>query len=241
MSRELRWDGACNLRDLGGLRRHDGTITATGRLFRSGRTESVSQAGWRSARAAGVKTVVDLRNDDEIGRGVNDPPLGETPSSLATLHRPIEDQSNAEFMDQYGQLLAHPAYYPGNFEFFPDLLADAIGTIATAPTGLLFHCSAGKDRTGLIAAILLMINGVVLDEVLADYEAGIRGYSEWQHQHPGQGRERTLSDAELNDAVAERVQFLGTWLSETDIPTVLVEELSLEEEVVESASRLLES
>lgn len=239
MTRELQWEGACNLRDLGGLRRHDGTITATGRLFRSGRTESVTQSGWRSARAAGVQTVVDLRNDDEIGRGVNDPPLGGT-SSVATFHRPIEDQTNAEFMNQYGQLLAHPAYYPGNFQFFPDLLASAIGTIATAPTGLLFHCSAGKDRTGLVSAILLTINGVVLDEVLADYEAGVRGYSQWQHQHPGQGRERKLSDAELNGAVAERAQFLGTWLSETDIANVLVEELSLSEEIVQSASRLLD-
>lgn len=234
------WEGSCNLRDLGGLRRHDGSITSAGQLFRSGRTESLTETGWRSAQKAGVRTVVDLRNADEISPRSHDPKT-DPPPITARFHRPIEDQRNTEFMSRYGRLLAHPAYYTANFEYFPHLLGPAITTITTAPKGLLFHCSAGKDRTGLIAAILLTINGVVLDDVLGDYETGVRGYSRWQHQHPGQGRERTLTDAELDDAVAERVQVLGSWLGKTDLTTTLIEDLSLGEELVETASQLLRS
>lgn len=235
--RDLAWEGACNLRDLGGLRRKDGSTTVPGRLFRSGRPESLTQAGWQSAQKAGVKTVVDLRNGDEVGRRSHDPQIDEP--HLARIHRPIEDQSNTEFMGRYGQLLAHPAYYPANVEYFPHLLGPAIETIATAPKGLLFHCSAGKDRTGLISAILLTLNGAVLDDVLADYEAGVRGYNRWQHQHPGQGRERTLTDAELDAAITERIHVLGEWLSETDLETILIEGLTLEAQLVERASQLL--
>lgn len=239
--RNLTWEGSCNLGDLGGLRRFDGSNTSEGLLFRSGRTESLTQTGWRAAQEAGVRTIVDLRNADEIGPRSHDPKPDRAPPSITRVHRPMEDQTNTEFMDQYGQLLAHPAYYPANFEYFPHLLGPAIKSITTAPSSLLFHCSAGKDRTGLIAAILLTINGVVLDDVIGDYEAGVRGYSRWQHQHPGQGRERTLTDAELDAAVTERVQVLGSWLGDTDLTATLIDDLSLGEELVETTSQLLRS
>ena len=240
MTQRLEWTGACNLRDLGGLRLGDGTRTETGRLYRSGRVESMETTGWRSAKRSGVRTIVDLRNADEIGRRVGDPEVDDASTeSIERLHRPIEDQRHEEFMARYGELLSHPAYYPANFEYFPSLLAMAIEAIVNARQAVVFHCSAGKDRTGLIAATLLTLNGVVLEDVLRDYELGIRGYAAWQHEHPGRGRERTLSSQELDNAVEDRVRTLGDWLSETNVARLLVDGLGLDEATVNRAGLLL--
>ncbi|HYN32725.1 MAG TPA: tyrosine-protein phosphatase [Ilumatobacteraceae bacterium] len=241
MNRELVWAGSCNLHDLGGHRRSDGTRTARGRLYRSGRVESLENAGWRAARQSGVQTIVDLRNVEEIGRQVGDPEIDDALSEpFDRLHRPIEDQAHQEFMGRYGQLLSHPAYYPANFDYFPDLVADAIEAIANARHAVVFHCSAGKDRTGLISATLLTLNGVVLDDVLRDYESGVRGYAAWQHEHPGRGRERTLTSQELDTAVEDRLATLGTWLSAVDMNELLVDGVGMDEATVARAGLLLQ-
>jgi protein-tyrosine phosphatase len=178
--------------------------------------------GWRSAKRSGVRTIVDLRNADEIGRRVGDPEVDDASTeSIERLHRPIEDQSDEEF------------------EYFPSLLAMAIEAIVNARQAVVFHCSAGKDRTGLIAATLLTLNGVILEDVLRDYELGIRGYAAWQHEHPGRGHERTLSSQELDNAVEDRVRTLGDWLSETNVARLLVDGLGLDEATVNRAGLLL--
>lgn len=142
-------------------------------------------------------------------------------------------------MALYGELLSHPTYYPASFEYFPDLVGAAIEAIVIAPHAVVFHCSAGKDRTGLISLTLLTLNGVVLDDVLRDYESGVRGYAAWQHEHPGRGRERTLSSQELDDAVEDRVDTLGDWLSTVDMTGLLVDDVGLDEATVARAGALL--
>jgi len=238
---EENWPGSLNLRDLGGLRLRSGATTPMGRLYRSGRLESLETDGWRSAKRAGVRTIVDLRNANEIGATAGDPVVDDVEmDSFERLHRPIEDQTHKEFMARYGELLSHPAYYPANFEYFPTLLGPAIEAIVNARQAVLFHCSAGKDRTGLIAATFLTLNGVVLEDVLHDYELGVRGYAAWQHDHPGRSRERILSPRELDEAVEDRVRMLGEWLIAIDMEKLLVESVGLDEAFVARAGRLLQ-
>ncbi len=240
MTRSVRWTGSCNARDLGGLHRTDGTVTAFGRLFRSGRVEPITSEGWTALHGSGVRTIVDLRNGDEIGRTAHDPDIDDAVlKSITRLHRPIEDQRHQEFMARWGELLAHPSYYPATFEYFPELLRSAFEAIAEAETGLLFHCSAGKDRTGLVAAMILALNNVTIAEIEADYELGIRGYAEWLHAHPGQGRERILPDHELEAAITDRRQALRAWMSAVDPPNLLTTQLGLTGDQVARLSRLL--
>jgi protein-tyrosine phosphatase len=65
-SRQITWEGFANARDLGGLPAWDGRVTRFGAYIRSGDLRFVTDAGWRMAREAGVRTIIDLRNDDEI-------------------------------------------------------------------------------------------------------------------------------------------------------------------------------
>lgn len=240
MDQKPQWPGSLNLSDLGGLRLRDGGHTIGGRLFRSGRVESLDADGWRAAKAAGVRTIVDLRNPDEPGYKAADPVVDEAVlAPFERLQRPIEDQSNDEFMAQYGTQLGHSSYYAANIQYFPALVAASIEAIVNARQAVLFHCSAGKDRTGLIAAILLTLNGVVLQDVLDDYATAVRGYAAWQHAHPGRGRERNLPADELEDAVAARVATLRSWLSRINMAEMLVEQVGLDEVVMVRASTLL--
>lgn len=63
MVRDIAWEGFYNARDLGGLPTRDGRTTRHGALIRSADPCLVTPAGWRAATAAGVRTVVDLRNE----------------------------------------------------------------------------------------------------------------------------------------------------------------------------------
>ncbi|WP_298349413.1 tyrosine-protein phosphatase [Ferrimicrobium sp.] len=75
--RALRVDGLVNARDLGGLRRHNGSLTPRAVLFRSGYLDRVSDAGWEQIWEAGIRTVVDLRQPSEREAAMLDPgPVG---------------------------------------------------------------------------------------------------------------------------------------------------------------------
>ncbi|MEM9514447.1 MAG: tyrosine-protein phosphatase [Actinomycetota bacterium] len=240
MTRSVRWTGSCNARDLGGLQRTDGTVTASGRVFRSGRIEPITSEGWNALHGSGVRTIVDLRNGDEIGRTAHDPDIDDAVLARITrVHRPIEDQRHEEFMSRWGELLAHPSYYSATFEYFPELLRSAFEAIAEAETAVLFHCSAGKDRTGLVAAMILALNNVTMADIEADYELGVRGYAEWLHAHPGQGRERVLPDHELEAAIVDRRRALRAWISAVDVANLLATRLGLTGDQVARLSRLL--
>lgn len=119
--------------------------------------------------ASGVRTLVDLRNDDEVYA------VGVRPSSITVLRHPIEDQGDPDFMAEWGERLSSPDYYPEALRRWPDLFASTFAAIADAADGaVLVHCGAGRDRTGLITAMLLTLAGVERDAILDDYESGVR-------------------------------------------------------------------
>jgi protein-tyrosine phosphatase len=68
-ARDISWEGFFNARDLGGLPTRDGRCTRRGALIRLGDLRFVTSIGWQASWDAGVRTILDLRNDDEIRRG----------------------------------------------------------------------------------------------------------------------------------------------------------------------------
>jgi protein-tyrosine phosphatase len=65
--RHLQWDGCTNVRDLGGLCSRDGRAIRRGALVRADALDRLSAEGWAALEAHGVRTVIDLRNGDELG------------------------------------------------------------------------------------------------------------------------------------------------------------------------------
>jgi protein-tyrosine phosphatase len=165
--RRLDWPGSFNVRDLGGLPTADGRQTLRGAVVRADSLERLSAAGWEALSAHGVRTVIDLRNDDERGRDG-----APRPSSLITLNLELDQITDSDFWAEWehGPQFATPLYYRAHFERFPERSAAVIAAIARAqPGGVVFHCVRGRDRTGQIAIVLLALAGVTADVITADY------------------------------------------------------------------------
>ncbi|WP_431875184.1 tyrosine-protein phosphatase [Amycolatopsis sacchari] len=160
--------------DLGGLPTRSG-VTAHGAFFRSAAPRP--GADWRSARRAGIRTVVDLRNDDEIEP--YDAP------GMDVVHVPLDDVADVEFWRQVRRegRDGSPLYYPLFLARKPERCAAAIAALAEArPGGVLFHCGLGRDRTGLVALLLLALADVEPAAIVADYLRAAR--SAVPHQAP---------------------------------------------------------
>lgn len=145
-ARDVVWQGIHNARDLGGLPAGDG-MTSFSRFYRAPRLESLTAQGWTELVAAGVRTVIDLRNPSELSASVAAGAAGR-PSEVVTWFLPIEDQSDVEFMARWGKQLGSPIYYADNLERWPDKLIAVFRAMVDAPAGgIVFHCSGGRDRT----------------------------------------------------------------------------------------------
>jgi protein tyrosine/serine phosphatase len=94
--RELRVDGLVNGRDLGGLRRADGTLTPRGIFFRSENIDWVTPDGWQQLYDSGIRTVIDLRQ-----QGERDADTRARPDWLNTVHVDLDGLENTEFWAGY--------------------------------------------------------------------------------------------------------------------------------------------
>ena len=170
-SRDLAWDGVLNVRDLGGHPTEDGRETQFGRIVRADNVRRLSDDGWHALAEYGVRTVVDLRTEEELAA---DPPA-EVP--VEVVHAPFMVDSPEAFAAADAAssrhtdlMLATRDVYLVFLEYFHELAARVIQTVATAPEGaVVVHCAGGKDRTGLTVAFLLRLAGVGLAEIDTDY------------------------------------------------------------------------
>ena len=166
--RHLAWEGCVNIRDLGGLCTVDGNRTRRGQLIRADGLGRLTDEGWRDLWEHGVRTVIDLRNDDEIGDDV-----AGRPDELTTVHVPIDDHRDRAFWQQLRErkLDGSPLYFRPFLDAKPERCAEAITAIARAePGGVVYHCASGRDRTGLMSTLILSLAGVTSEEIVDDYE-----------------------------------------------------------------------
>ena len=150
-----------NMRDLGGYPTRDGRMTRYHRFIRSDQPECLTEAELAMLRTAGLTTAIDLRSDNEAR---------ETPSCLDGMDgvnsvRINFDPNDFWPKDDDGVDRLYRGLVDGN-----PMLPVVFRTIAEAPGAVLFHCAAGKDRTGVVAAILLMLAGVADADIVADYQ-----------------------------------------------------------------------
>jgi protein-tyrosine phosphatase len=174
-SRDLVWDGLLNVRDLGGHPTEDGGETRFGSIVRADSVRQLSDEGWAALVDYGVKTVVDLRANEELEA---DPPA-ELP--VEVLHVPFMETDRSDWQKVEEELesavkaapdvaTATRDVYLIFLEHFAQNVAAAIRAVADAPEGgVVVHCAGGKDRTGLLTAFLLHLAGVGVDEIAEDY------------------------------------------------------------------------
>jgi protein tyrosine/serine phosphatase len=164
MSRHLDWDGCFNVRDLGGLHAADGRRTRWGALVRADAVDRLTAAGWAALHDHGVRTIVDLRNDDELRADI-----APRPADVATQHLPLDGIEDTEFWEHWKHQ-APPLYYGPFLGRFPGRVVAVMSAVARAgPGGVLIHCVGGRDRTGLIAMLLLALVGVAPDDIADDH------------------------------------------------------------------------
>ncbi len=126
----------------------------------------VTPEGWRQAHRDGVRTVVDLRNDDEAA----DPPTG--PGGLTRVRIPLDGVEDTELWRSLREerLDGTPLYFMPFLARRPDRVAAVLTALArTAPGGVVFHCNGGRDRTGLITVLLLALADVEPEAIAEDY------------------------------------------------------------------------
>jgi protein-tyrosine phosphatase len=170
-SRDLDWDGLLNARDLGGHPTEDGGETQWGAVVRADSVRQLTEEGWHSVVDYGVRTVVDLRSNEELAE---DPPV-ELP--LEPVHvsffddRPdVFEQVEAASEAAADHAEATRDVYLIFLEHFRANVAAAVRAVANAPEGgVVIHCHGGKDRTGLVSAFLLRLAGVPIEEIATDY------------------------------------------------------------------------
>lgn len=168
LDRNLRWDGCHNTRDLGGLPTTHGRTTRWGAVVRSDAPDHLTAAGWAALAAHGIRTIIDLRNDQER------PPDPALPvDGLTVVHVPLDDAADRQFWEHVraGDLDGSPLYYQPFLDRKPQRCATAVAAVADAPPGgVLVHCGIGRDRTGLVSLLLLALVGVAPEVIVADYE-----------------------------------------------------------------------
>ena len=164
--RRVTLEGPVNWRDLGGYPAMDGATTRWGRLFRSDSVHTLTAADIPVLRELGVRTAIDFRSAQELEQlGIG--PLGDV--RVTHVHVPTFDH-------QPGQrpptivLSSAVDFYTSMIESGAHAYVAAANAIAEDDRlPAVFYCVAGKDRTGIFAAIVLGLLGVPDDEIIADY------------------------------------------------------------------------
>jgi protein-tyrosine phosphatase len=177
MRHPLSIGGLANVRDLGGLRRADGGLTPGGVFVRAELLDQVDDGGWDALHGHGVRTVIDLRRPSEIA--------GATPAPVPVVNVDLDgdERSFWEPIEADGRW-GTPLYYLSHLHDLPHRLAGVLGTIAAADDGaVLFHCGAGWDRTGLVAAVLLKALEVTEDAAAEDYLASFENAAAMEALH----------------------------------------------------------
>ncbi len=205
LGRSVTFDLVFNVRDLGGLPTADGGTVRRGRLYRGDGVHRLAGADLEKARRLGLRTVIDLRTDGEIGR-TSRFPVEQYP--VDWYHLPIirrmwsEDDLEAttgaaDFLrDRYVAMLGEGA----------ESIARIVELVADGPP-TLFHCAAGKDRTGVVAAVLLGLLGVSAEEIATDYHAtagAVAAFVDWLTvAHPEEMDSMTSQPPEYLEAPRE--------------------------------------
>lgn len=161
-TRHIQVEGGYNIRDLGGYPTRDGRITLERRLVRAGNLHQLTLQGQTDLLSYGIRTIIDLRHVSELE---NEPDVFAAGENVRYFHLSYApDTFDPEPAD-----LTLSDLYCRSLGAYQTNIAAILTAIAEAEPGVLYHCAVGKDRTGMISALLLGLAGVPADVIAEDY------------------------------------------------------------------------
>lgn len=223
--RVLRWDGCVNVRDLGGLPLEGGGETAFGVAVRSDSIRSLTDDGWQALVDYGVRKAIDLRSDHDVA---GDPP-GNLP--IEVIRIPV-DGNQVPVVSSWPSM---QQAYAGFLDRFNTEFGSAVSVIARSNEPVVVHCLVGRDRTGLVSALILRLAGVELDAIAVDHARSDDYLSPWwepwhddapdEETRERRMRVTTMPDGAMADILADldvRAYLLAGGATEEDLDTLVL-------------------
>jgi protein-tyrosine phosphatase len=179
--RILKIEGVINFRDLGGYQTNDGFTVSWGKIYRSAQLDRMTDQGAKDMASLGIKTVIDLRFSDETKRY---PTMRHAvpDAEILSWHEEFQDngadkgdaikrlwQQSLESNDPAQVREAMRLNYPKKLYSHQAIYKKMLMRLVEQQTPLVFHCAAGKDRTGVAAALILSLLGVSDELIIEDY------------------------------------------------------------------------
>lgn len=207
----VHWDGAVN------------AWRVAGDVYRMGRHEWVTAAGWHQMYDDGIRTIIDLRASGERRQRDTDPKVpDDVKASIDVVHCPTEDPDHSDFGELFGPYLKDPSRYGDYVRLFGEKIAAVFKAIAASPGKVVIHCSAGRDRSGVIALMLQRLAGLGDDEILRGYELAARGINERHRTHGApHAHDPYLSDAEFEAWLEQKRAGVKVFLGSLDVESFL--------------------
>ena len=237
MNRQIKVEGAYNIRDLGGYQTKDGRYTKWRRMIRADNTDQLPRKSREELKKYGVSVVIDLRSTPELERW---PDPFARDSEVVYEHRPVY-HDEATFNDIYDPSKPIWKWYAQTLEKCKSQLGAILTAVALHPDScVLFHCAGGKDRTGIVSALLLGLV-CVSDAVIArDYALSAKllepRIRKWQSEALERGADMNQFVKEVSsdpvtmtrtlDYVSRRFGGIGKYVGQLQIDDGVVNALS---------------
>jgi protein-tyrosine phosphatase len=168
--RRLFWDGCHNVRDLGGMPTVSGAVTRFGAVVRADNPGALTARGASSLIEHSISSIIDLRNMTErMATGDASRKLAEK-GGAEYVHVPLLGRAGRETLAQIAQAGSTAETYRVLLNACHEQIGQVFASISRAPPGgILVHCQAGRDRTGIVTALLLAAAGVPSSIIAEDY------------------------------------------------------------------------
>ena len=172
-TREVKLEGAVNFRDLGGYKTKEGKKVKMNVLYRSAALNTLTDKDLEKLSTLHIKYDFDFRGPYEVKTAPDKIPTGTTRISLPAGSENIGDSNYMKNMGKYMKSDSFLLSFYTNLTPFKDRYTPLFDSLLanTNVSPILFHCTAGKDRTGIAAALILYALGVDENTIYEDYEA----------------------------------------------------------------------
>ncbi|MEM6963756.1 MAG: tyrosine-protein phosphatase [Bacteroidota bacterium] len=212
--RHLQLDGSANFRDLGGIQTKSDQTIRWNKIFRADKLSELTTSDFKKINEKGIKTVIDFRTQGEVEKEPD-----TLPTNIAYLHFPVgEDKwSKGDFMKEMKKMTADtmeafmvklyteiPLKWSNQYKRYFETLMDS------THVPLVFHCTAGKDRTGIGSALLLYVLGVDMQTIKKEYELSNYYRHEVNNQLVKTFQQYGLSEEVMRPLVGVKGSYLET-------------------------------